>query len=165
MSQKTKKKARSAARKTAGPRQGAKMQHGGTAARSPRSSRKPTNDRWRRGWTWERSYAVLCALMGVTLVGGYAAPPLLSGGAGPDLRLWIFLALVGVVLIAAAVGYALNTRWALWAQTGAAVAMVPIPGTLFPFVPDSYHLIIWLIPLTCLVLVLLMWRRRQGALT
>ncbi len=120
---------------------------------------------------------VICAsgaaLVGLVLLSYavYFVPNQLAGSASPGdssalgLAL-LFLAMVGLLSIAGAIGYWLNKTWGWYIQLVSVLGQFLFPGMLFEFKIDMYHMVGWFSPVISLVILILMGieiRRKKRA--
>lgn len=98
------------------------------------------------------------ALVGLVLVlySVYIVPNKLADSAPSMAGFLVFLAIVGLLSIAAAIGYWTKKTWGWYIHLPSVLGQLLLPGSLFEFKPDAYHMVGWLSPALSLVIAILM---------
>jgi uncharacterized membrane protein (DUF2068 family) len=102
--------------------------------------------------------AIEAILAGFTLLSYavYFVPNELAGSPSPILGFLLFLGIVGAVSIVSAIGYWTNKTWAWPVHLVSALGQLFLPGSLFEFKLDLYHMIPWGISGLSLIMVIIM---------
>ncbi len=94
-------------------------------------------------------------IVGLALVLYYGVPVVRGTLDSPFLEMMLFVLVVGLVSLLAALGYGLRKRWGWYAHLVAAVGSLVFPGALFEFKVDLYHMLAW--ASTFLTLAMVIW--------
>ncbi len=108
--------------------------------------------------------AIGAALVGLVLLlyAFYVVPGQFEGDVDPIGGFLVFMAVVGLLSVAAAVGYGMGKTWGWFVHLASVIGQWLFPGSLFEFKLDLYHMVGWMNPLISLVILVLMgWHIRR----
>ncbi len=107
------------------------------------------------------------ALVGFVLLAYavYFVPNRMGDSVSDLVAFLVFVAIIGLLSLVGALGYWLGKTWGWYIQFTSALGQLLLPGSLFEFKPDLYHLMGWITPVVSLVIVIRMGleiRRKRG---
>lgn len=108
--------------------------------------------------TLQVACAAGAALVGLVLLSYvvYFVPNQLGPSTADMSGLLVFVALVALLSLLGAMGYWLGKKWGWFVQLASTVGQLLLPGALFEFKLDLYHLVGWIIPVVSLAIVIAM---------
>lgn len=108
-------------------------------------------------------------LIGLVLIAYavYFVPQKMAGTAAPLMGYLVFLAVLGLGSMAGGIGYWRNEKWGWYVHLASAIGQLFLPGLLFEFKWDLYHLTGWVCPVVSLAIAELMniWFRKERVQT
>ncbi len=85
----------------------------------------------------------------------YFVPNQLGSSVADLMGLLVVMAILGALSVSAAVGYSTRRIWGWYAQVVSTFGQLLLPGGMFEFKFDLYHILMWIAPLASLVMVVL----------